>query len=196
LYVSVGTVECSTLEPEPFHGEDDASLRACAEKWHLQEVVCEVDGEAIADLEAFQVTSTPMHFELQDQNMVGVAGGGSGRSVAAGIGVLVEPLAVGNHTVLLHSYYAEAPADSLSQMTYEITVVDPPRLSVRSLPSSGLVELSWPETADYVLQQRDALNSDDPWDTATVVSSEFNNGTRVVTIATSAVPRFLRLELR
>lgn len=170
--------------------------RACTEKWHLQDVVCEIDGDAIADLESFQVTSPLMSFELQDQNLVGVAGGGSDQSVAAGICVLVEPLALGTHTIYLRSHYAEAPADSLSQMSYEITVVNPPRLSVRSLPGSGLVELSCQETAIWGLQKRDSLIQNSSWTTAVAESSELQYGIRLVTMASSADLRFFRLELR
>lgn len=196
LYVAIGNVECSTLERDPFHGADEAELRACADGHQIQETVCEVDGTPVADLEGFQVTSPVYSFVLPARNMLGIGGGGAGQSVASGVGVLLAQLAPGSHRIYLHSTYAEDPAHSLSQMSYEVTVVVRPTLSVRPLPGTGRVEISWPETAGFALRQADAMDSPPTWSAAPVDSSTVKDGVRSVTLATGPTQRYFRLEFR
>ena len=194
LYVSMGGVGCSTLEPDPFHGENEEELRVCAESFHIQELVCEVDGEPVPDLERYQVITPMFPIELPALNVAGVQGGGSGQSVAAGVAVILEPLSPGSHTIYLHSTIAEDPAASLQQLTYEITVVSRPTLAIRPLPGTDRVELSWPETAGYSLYQAGSCDPSASWAAAAVDSSKSENGLRIVTATPGPAQRFYRLE--
>lgn len=96
LYVSIGGMGCSTLEPDPFHGENAEGLRACVERFHIQELACEVDGEPVPDLERHQVITPMFPIELPPLNVAGVQGGGSGQSVATGVAIILGPLPPGS----------------------------------------------------------------------------------------------------
>lgn len=196
LYVAVGNVECSTLEPEPFHGDNEAALRACAEGFHLQDLVCEVDGQPVSELESYQVTSRVFSIDLPARNLLGVAGGGIGQSVASGVGLILDPLPPGLHAIYVHSAYAEDPAGSLSEMTYQITVVARPALSIRPLPGTGRMEVAWHETPGYSLYQADSCDPSVSWTAAPVESSTVDNGVRTVTAAPGPAQRYYRLEFR
>lgn len=202
LYIAVGTVECSTIEDPPFHGDDEASLRECTESWHIQELVFEIKDSAttnrLTDLEAYQVTTPMFPIDLPPRNMVGVLDGGSGHSVAAGVGVLVQLYRPGSYTIYLHSNYAEDPAAGLAEMTYKITVVPQPELSIRALSGTGQLEISWPEAASpyWALKQSETLDPDASWTPAAVDSSKVENEARVVAASASPTERFFRLEFR
>ena len=193
LYVAIGDVESSTLEDCPFCGSNEAELRASVEQFHLQELACMIDGSPVTNLEAFQVTSPMYSFTLPAQNILGIPGGGSGQSVAAGIGVIVEPFTPGLHTIYLHSTYAEDPAHSLSQMTYEITVVARPTLSIRALPGTNQLEISWPDTQGFSLEQADDCRPSAVWVPAEVDSSSLDNGIRLATVTLESDQRYFRL---
>jgi hypothetical protein len=77
--------------------------------------------------------------------------------------------------------------------TGNFTVLMLPRLAIRQLPASNLVELSWPSTTGFTLQRADSPSPTTAWAAASVVSSRLTNGIRYVTV-TNAVPnRFFRL---
>lgn len=194
LYVSMGGVGCSTLEDDPFHGENEDELRACVERFHFQELVCEIDGVPVPELESYQVTTPMFPIELPSSNVAGVTGGGSGQSVAAGVAVILEPLSPGGHTIYLHSTIAEDPAASLQQLTYEITVVSRPTLAVRPMPGTGRLEISWSETPGFALYQADTCDPSATWARASVDSSKVENGVRVVSANSGPVQRYYRLE--
>jgi hypothetical protein len=196
LYVAIGNVECSTLESPPFYGGNEAELGACAEGFHLQELVCEIDGSPVPDLEAFQATSPMFSFSLPAQNKLGIAGGGSGQSIAAGVAVILEPLPLGSHTIYLHSTYAEDPEHSLSEMTYQITVEARPTISIRVLPGTNRLELSWTDKAGYSLEQADRCGPTAAWAAATVDTSTLQNGVRVTILTLAPTQRYFRLSYR
>ena len=59
LFVSILAVECSVFEPPPFHGDDEASLRACANDLLdlASDVYAEIDGRPVNDVDAYRVDS-------------------------------------------------------------------------------------------------------------------------------------------
>ena len=68
-----------------------------------------------------------------------------------------------------------------------------PRLALRRLPGTNLVELSWTNTSGFILQRADSLAPTSVWAAGFFVSTRLTNGIRSVTV-TNAVPnRFFRL---
>lgn len=107
LFFPVVNSECSVIEPDPFHGDDEAELRACA-NGHIDNTsgwFAEIDGVPLVNLEAYRVESPLFEFgPLPEDNLAeffGVAApaGTTSLAVDAGIYVLVAPLKPGVHTI-------------------------------------------------------------------------------------------------
>jgi hypothetical protein len=121
-------VECSVLEPEPFHGENEAELRACArDAMDLATVVeVSVDGVPVTDLRNNYRFESPLFtFTLPDNNLFQFWGleapaGTTSLSVADGFYVMLAPLPPGPHTIygrgVVEYYGFEA------EVTYHLTV--------------------------------------------------------------------------
>ena len=99
----------------------------------------------------------------------------------------------GEHTIYLHSTYAEFPSESLSQMTYKVTVVARPAISIRALPETDKLELSWTDTLGYSLDQADVCGPITVWAPASLEASSLANGVRTVTVTSTATQRYFRL---
>ncbi len=107
LFFPAVNSECSVLEPDPFHGEDEASLRACANGFidHTSGRFVEIDGVPVKNLDNYRVESPLFVFgPLPENNLFEFSGldapaGTTSPSVDAGVYVLLAPLKVGKHTV-------------------------------------------------------------------------------------------------
>jgi hypothetical protein len=125
LFFPLFNVECSTLEPPPFHGEDEPSLRSCAQSVGMSGFQLSVDGVEIPSktLEAFFVT-TPTAFtvDVPADNILSVPGPASGKAVGAGVHVMLKPLPAGRH--IIHFGGGATQFDVKLDITYEIDVQD------------------------------------------------------------------------
>ena len=119
LFIAIGNTECSTLEPAPFHGENEAQLRACAQGFVKNAAFCEIDGRPVANLERFDFTSALFNFTVPDNNVLGTPAG-SGQAVDDGLYVMVPSLRVGQHTIRFGCTLADFPWTL--DITYHITV--------------------------------------------------------------------------
>jgi hypothetical protein len=119
LFFPVINVECSTLEDVPFHGEDEAELRACATGFAFGEVSAKIDGVPIQDLDRHLVESPLFEFTLPEENVLGIDPG-TGQSVSNGYYLLLAPLSVGEHVVEFGGTYTDF-GFSL-HITYNLTV--------------------------------------------------------------------------
>ena len=95
LLIPVVTVECSTVEPPPFFGGDEAALRACAAGW-IDRVIPDslratLDGAPVRDLTSFRVRSPVFSFVAPANNLLGVPGPITGRAVADGYWLVLHP---------------------------------------------------------------------------------------------------------
>jgi hypothetical protein len=129
LFFPVVNSECSILEPDPFHGDDEAELRACA-NGHIDNTsghFAEIDTVPVNNLDAYRVQSPLFEFgPLPAHNFFDFFGlpapaGTTSPSVDAGVYVLLAPLKVGTHTVHFRGTF-----DGLGfsiDTTYIITVV-------------------------------------------------------------------------
>lgn len=104
LLVGVGGVECSTLEPPPWHGENEEELRSCAQSYVPSDLQASIDGVAVQNLRDYLVTSPLFDFTVPDDNILGLPAG-SGQSVAYADAFMLAPLPPGQHTIHLADAY-------------------------------------------------------------------------------------------
>ena len=127
VFVPLAGSECSTVEPPPFFGRDEAELTACAidalnhvPPAGIADMRLSVDGRDVGDLAAYRVTTPLFSLALPAGNLLGtdlpVA-----NSVADGYQVLLGPLPEGDHLVEI----AIPGPVSLIVITYRLTIVAP-----------------------------------------------------------------------
>jgi hypothetical protein len=102
LFIPLATIECSTLEPEPFYGSSEKELRTCARGFEITDLQASLDGIPINNLSDYIVTSPIFDFTVPDDNILGVPAG-SGQSVSYGAWLMFAPLNPGEHTLHLNS---------------------------------------------------------------------------------------------
>ena len=126
---------CTTVEPPPFHGRDEAALRACTEAWFATavELTAVVDGETIPDLERYRVQSDLFAVALPAGNMLGVEPTVT-QGVVEGYWLLLAPLPVGEHELRFGGSLPDS--DFSTEVTYHLTVAEPTVLE----PTDGALE--------------------------------------------------------
>lgn len=129
LFVPVINAECSVIEPDPFHGEDETSLRACA-NGHIDNTSgrsAELDGKPVQNLDAYRVQSPLFEFgPLPENNLLAFFGldapaGAVSPSVDAGVYLLIKPLSVGHHVLRIRATFDDLGASI--DTTFNLTVV-------------------------------------------------------------------------
>lgn len=119
LFFPIINVECSTLEPPPFHGDNEAELRACAKGFGFENVFAEIDGVAVQDLDRYLVDSPLFTFTVPPDNVLGVAAG-TGQSVSNGHFLMLAPLSVGEHVIRFGGAFTSG--GFTLDITYNLTV--------------------------------------------------------------------------
>lgn len=129
VFIALLNAEASTLEEPPFHGETEAEQRAAAVAIvdHVVQLAATVDGQPVANIAQYRVTSPQFSFEAPTPWVFGAVGG-EGTAVGDGYYLLLRPMSKGTHTVHFtglirftlaeDGFDAELPAD----VTYNITV--------------------------------------------------------------------------
>ncbi len=128
IFFPLVNFECSVLEPDPFHGDDEDELRECAND-HLDNTTglfAEIDGVPVNNPEDYRVES-PL-FEvgpLPEDNLFEAFGldapaGTTTPAVDAGVYVLLAPLPVGEHEI--HFGGTATEFGVTFDVTYNITV--------------------------------------------------------------------------
>jgi hypothetical protein len=129
LFFPVINAECSVIEPDPFHGDDETSLRACA-NGHIDNtsgLFAEIDGKRVNNLNPYRVESPLFEFgPLPGNNLLAFFGvdapaGATSPSVDAGVYLLLAPLRVGQHVLRVGGTFDEFGASI--DTTFIITVV-------------------------------------------------------------------------
>jgi hypothetical protein len=100
LFIGLLNAEASTLEEPPFYGETEAEQRAAAVAVmdHLVEIAAAVDGQPVADIARYRVTSPQFSFEAPTPWIFGAVGG-EGMAVGDGYYLLLRPMSQGSHTL-------------------------------------------------------------------------------------------------
>jgi hypothetical protein len=191
VFIPVTAVACSTNELPPFHGDDEEGLRACAQKWSWSDVRCEIDGVPVENIENYHVTSPLFSLIVPANNFAGVPAGPF-LGMGDGHAVILQPLSPGPHTIHFHNLNIDF--NDTTDVTYNITVITRPAISIRSLPSTNLIELSWPSTEGFLLQETASSAPGATWTAASVVSTSFISGIQSATVtSTVSTNRFFRL---
>jgi hypothetical protein len=104
LFFPLVNTECSTLEPDPWHGDNEEELRSCATSFVLSAPFAIIDGVAVRNLERRYLVVSPMYtVALPPGNWWGVdpctPDGGSAQSVSNGYWLMLAPLSPGEHTI-------------------------------------------------------------------------------------------------
>jgi hypothetical protein len=105
LFLEVLSSECSTLEPPPFYGANEAELRTCAEGFVPLDMKASIDGVEVRNLSQYVKTSPLYTFTVPEDNILGAPAGATGESVAYGVHLLLAPLTPGKHTIHVYSTY-------------------------------------------------------------------------------------------
>ena len=123
LFFPVVNAECSVIEPAPFHGEDEVSLRACAND-HIDNTsgrFAEIDSVPVSNLDAYRIESPLFEFgPLPENNLLAAPAGATSPSVDAGVYLLLAPLSVGEHALRVGGTFDEFGASI--DTTFIITV--------------------------------------------------------------------------
>jgi hypothetical protein len=110
LFVPVLNSECSVIEPDPFHGDDEAEMRACANGHidHTSGLIAVIDGVPVQNLTAYRVESPLFEFgPLPADNVLGAPAGTTSLAVDAGIYLMLTPLSPGSHTIHVRGTFDE-----------------------------------------------------------------------------------------
>jgi hypothetical protein len=127
LVVPIITVECSMAEAPPFHGEDEAELRMCANGLldEASDTYAKIDGVPVKDPGAYRVESPLFRYgPLTADNVLGLPPGTQSDAVGAGYVLLVPPFSVGVHRIRVR---ANVAAFGIAVDTEFLIKVEPPR---------------------------------------------------------------------
>lgn len=129
LLVSIGGSECSTVEPPPFFGRDEAELTACAAAFTdtIVSMEASIDGQPVADLERYRAVSPLSTFWFPEDNFFGVPGGVA-QFVADGYSFIIAPPAPGEYEIAVATQFEgdDAPlAVTMTVVVQEPQVIEP-----------------------------------------------------------------------
>jgi hypothetical protein len=110
IYVVVAGTECSTVEPPPFFGRNEEELRVCASA-ALDEATnyqASVNGEGVADLEAYRTASPLFTMTFPENNIFGVEPGVA-QSVSEAYSLIIAPPPPGEYEIVVSTMYVGDP---------------------------------------------------------------------------------------
>lgn len=125
LFFPLINTECSTVEPDPWYGENEAELRQCAgrnaDNYDPDSLVVTVDGVELGGLDQYRAQSAVYTFTMPapNNNILGEPHT-EGLSVTDGYWMMLKPLSPGEHTV--HFEGAPVGAAWSQNVTYTIIV--------------------------------------------------------------------------
>jgi hypothetical protein len=124
IFFPILNTECSTVEPDPFHGDTERELRECAKGWVDGATgICSIDGVPVQNLERYRVQSPLFTFgPLPENNVlfITVPPGTKGRSVSDGYWLMLAPFSPGEHSI---DFVGIFPNLFTFHITYNLTVV-------------------------------------------------------------------------
>ena len=131
------TSECSTVEPPPYFGTDEPSLRACARAVdaQLEPPTVTVDGRPLPVVE---VETALLDVVLPADNIFGQPAGTAAQSVGHGWVALLHPLPPGTHEIVIYvtGTYVVQPVDFTNTTTIIVRRARTDSISPARIPSS------------------------------------------------------------
>jgi hypothetical protein len=106
LFVPIINVECSVAEDPPFHGGNEAELRACANGLLdlASDTYSEIDGRPVQDPGGYRIESPLFRWgPLPAGNTLGLPPGTQSDAVGAGYFVLLPPFSAGVHRIAVRA---------------------------------------------------------------------------------------------
>jgi hypothetical protein len=125
IFLPMINIECSTVEPPPFYGGNEAELVACATSFigFSDAVTCTVDGVDVSNAIRYRFQSPVTPFTTSVDNILGLPAGTNGLLVSDGYWIMLPPLSVGQHEVHFTALLGGGPFAGFAQdVTYQITV--------------------------------------------------------------------------
>ena len=123
IVVPVVNAECSTVEPEPFHGDTEPEMRACA-NGHIDNtsgLSATIDAVAVSELQTYRTQSPLFEFTLPANNVLNQPAGTTAQAVDAGVYLVIKPLQRGTtHTIRVQGTFDELGVTI--DTTFRITV--------------------------------------------------------------------------
>jgi hypothetical protein len=99
IFVGLGGAECSTVEPPPFFGRDEAELADCAAaNTETMTVTATIDGQELTDLDQYLSTSPIFTMNFPEDNFFGVPAGPA-QAIAVGYGLILAPPPPGEYLI-------------------------------------------------------------------------------------------------
>lgn len=125
LLITAQSSECSTAEPPPYFGRDEAELRECARTADAGYTVLEIslNGESVPVTE---VETALLKVVLPEDNILGQPAGTRAQSVGHGWVALLDPLPVGTHIVVIHVEGVDVFGNAVD-LTNTTTIIVQPR---------------------------------------------------------------------
>jgi hypothetical protein len=143
LFVPLDGVECSTVEPPPFFGRDEAELRACAEGWVDDlpgDLSLTVNGQELLTSEPPLVTTPLFTFNFPETNVYGVPAGVAA-SVASGYNVLLMPLPAGEYELTVSGTGSQGQQ---MRFVYRVIVEGPQVMEPAATPDAATPDAASP----------------------------------------------------
>jgi hypothetical protein len=121
IYVRVAGTECSTLEPPPFFGRNEDELRACAtaDLDGVTNYQARINGQDVADLDAYRIGSPLFTLIYPENNIVGVEPGVA-QAVSESYSFIIAPPPPGQYEIASTARYAGEPA---TRPTATVTII-------------------------------------------------------------------------
>lgn len=110
ILVGLGGAECSSVEPPPFFGRDEAELRACAVAATdaITEVTATINGEAVPDVMSYRSTSPLFSLTFPEGNFFGVPEGVA-LAVSNGYSFIIAPPPPGEYELVTTTAFEGEP---------------------------------------------------------------------------------------
>jgi hypothetical protein len=138
LFFPLFVVECSSIEAPPFYASTVPGQATMSQYWgdHIMDPFCELDGNALTNLDAFRFQSPQVSITAPAPWILG-KDGGNGTSTGDGYFIFLAPLPPGPHklrfggAMVLTKGDDPTPADQRWEIdiTYHLTVVESPEIA-------------------------------------------------------------------
>jgi hypothetical protein len=131
IWVNVGNTACTTVDPPPFFGRNEEELRACAIEFidGVTDYQARVNGQDVANLDAYRTASPMFTFNLPENNVAGFEPGVA-QGVSDGYSFIIAPPPPGQYEIAWTTKYPDEaeprPMSTVNLVVQAPTVIEPP----------------------------------------------------------------------
>jgi hypothetical protein len=136
IFVPIIGFECSTVEPAPYFGRDEAELRGCATAGidAVTAVSVSIDGQEVPELERYRATTPLFALTFAEANIFDVPPG-IAQSVVDGYQLIIESLPEGEHEIKV---YAEIEGGEVhTDLSFRVIVEAPIVIEPAATPGAA-----------------------------------------------------------